>query len=61
MSEAVTNLVNAIVAGNALETEQAFGSAMAEKLSARLDDMRMNIAQNMFKQPEQVSTEQPAE
>lgn len=64
MNETVQNLVNAIVAGDAVETEQAFASAMAEKLSARMEDMRQSVAQSMFAQPEavaeQLSTEEPA-
>ena len=56
MNETVHNLINAIATGDALETEQAFGAAMAEKLSVKLDDMRVNIAQNMFK-----SVEMPTE
>jgi hypothetical protein len=51
MSETVQNLVQAIRAGDALETEQAFANAMAEKLSTRLDDMRQSVAQSMFAQP----------
>jgi hypothetical protein len=50
MNETVHNLINAIATGDALETEQAFGAAMAEKLSVKLDDMRQSVAQNMFKQ-----------
>jgi len=57
MSETVQNLVQAIQAGDALETEQAFANAMAEKLSARLDDMRQSVAQSMFAQPEEVAVE----
>jgi len=50
MSETVQNLVQAIRAGDALETENAFTNAMAEKLSARLDTMRQDVAQGMFAQ-----------
>ena len=50
MSEAVQNLVQAIRAGDALETENAFANAMAEKLSTRLDGMRQSVAQSMFAQ-----------
>jgi hypothetical protein len=57
MSETVQNLVQAIQAGDALETEQAFANAMAEKLSTRLDGMRQDVAQSMFAQ----ATEQEAE
>ena len=48
MNETVQNLVQAIQAGDALETENTFANAMAEKLSAKLDDMRVGIAQSMF-------------
>ena len=57
MSETVQNLVHAIRAGDALETENAFTDAMAEKLSTRLDGMRQSVAQSMFAQ----ATEQEAE
>jgi len=61
MSETVQNLVQAIRAGDALETEQAFANAMAEKLSARLDDMRQSVAQSMFAQAEEPVAEPTAE
>ena len=61
MSETVQNLVQAIRAGDALETEQAFANAMAEKLSARLDDMRQSVAQSMFAQSAEVETDSVVE
>ena len=42
------DLVNAIIAGEALEIENAFNSAMSEKLSVAMDAMREHIACNMF-------------
>jgi hypothetical protein len=57
MSETVQNLVDAIKSGDAMETEQAFGAAMAEKLGDRLEAMRHSVAQSMFTQ----AIEQPAE
>ena len=57
MNETVQNLVQAIKAGDALETENAFTLAMQEKLSAKLDDMRIGIAQGMFNQQEPVTEE----
>jgi hypothetical protein len=57
MSETTYNLIQAMANGDALETEQAFGAAMAEKLAVKLDDMRTGIAQNMFNTPEQVAEE----
>jgi len=56
MSETVQNLVHAIRAGDALETENAFVSAMQEKLSAKLDDMRQSVAQSMFAQTTEQET-----
>lgn len=58
MSETVQSLVNAIRAGDAMETENAFGAAMAEKLGDRLEAMRQGIAQSMFTQTQEATTEE---
>ena len=52
------DLVNAIVLGDAIEIENAFQATMAEKISARLDDMRVDVAQNMFKVQESVELDE---
>ena len=57
MSESVKNLINAISAGSAIETEEAFNSAMAEKISVKLDAMRQDVAANMFKTAEAETAE----
>ena len=49
------NLINAIADGNALETESSFNAAIAEKIAGRLDTMRQDVAQNMFKVAEPVA------
>jgi hypothetical protein len=54
MSETTYNLIQAMANGDALETEQAFGTAMAEKLAVKLDDMRTGIAQSIFNTQEPV-------
>lgn len=41
-------LIHAIAKGNAAETEEVFNIALGEKISAKLDDMRVNIAKSMF-------------
>ncbi len=41
-------LINAISQGNAVETEAALNAAMSEKISAKLDDLRVSVAQAMF-------------
>jgi hypothetical protein len=62
MSDAVQNLVHAIAAGDAIETENAFGAAMAEKLGAKIDDLRQTVAANMFATvTAEVPAEEPAE
>jgi hypothetical protein len=55
MSESVKNLINAISVGSAIDTEEAFNSAMAEKISVKLDDMRQDVAANMFKTVEETT------
>lgn len=55
MSETTTDLINAMVSGNAIDTETAFSAAMAEKLSGKLDALRQTVAQNMFKTSEEES------
>ena len=58
MSETVMNLVNAIKAGDAIATEQAFAAAMADKLGTHINDMRQTVASTMFNQPEQLEAEE---
>jgi len=50
----VKDLINAISMGNAAETQEVFQAVMAEKISARLDDMRVQVAQSMFKEQAQI-------
>ena len=54
MSESINNLVDAIVSGDALGTENAFADAMSDKLAGKLDDMKLDVARNMFASPENV-------
>lgn len=58
MNESVIKLVDAIQAGDAVATEEAFAAAMADKLGTKIEDLRMNIAQNMFTQQEEVVEEE---
>lgn len=57
MNENVIKLVDAIKSGDAIATEQAFADAMADKLASKIEDLRGNVAQNMFAQQEQVAEE----
>lgn len=63
MSDTIKNLISAIASGDATNTENSFNAAVAEKISAKLDDMRQNVAMNMFKTvtettPEETTTEE---
>lgn len=42
------DLINAIIDGNAIDIEDSFEAAMAEKISTKLDDMRQSVAAKMF-------------
>lgn len=52
------DLINSIISGDAIEIENSFNSAMAEKISSRLDDMRQEIASTMFQPAETVVEEE---
>jgi len=43
------DLIDAISTGDAVGIENSFNAAMAEKISVKLDAMRQDVAQNMFK------------
>ena len=58
MNETVLALVDAINSGDAIDTENAFAAAMAEKLSVRIDEYRQSVAASMFAQPEEVVEEE---
>jgi hypothetical protein len=45
------DLINAIEAGNSVDIEAQFNDIMANKVSDRLDAMRTDMSQNMFKTP----------
>lgn len=53
----VKDLISAIASGSAINTENAFNQVMSEKISARLDDMRVEVAQSMFKEQVEVTEE----
>jgi hypothetical protein len=45
-------LIQAISDGNAVDIENAFNSAMAEKVAGKLDDMRASVATAFFNKQE---------
>ena len=58
MNENVKELVDAMLAKDADKMQSAFQAAVAEKISTKLDDMRMNLAQSMFKTPQEQEVQQ---
>jgi len=52
------DLIDAIYSGDATSIEAAFNQTMAVKVSEKLDDMRANVAQNMFASQEEVVEEE---
>lgn len=51
-SEAIRNMVNNILAGNNSDAQDNFNTAMAEKLTASLDDKKQEIAASLGKKEE---------
>ena len=49
MSTGVKDLIDAIATGDSLAIDSAFNSEMASRISERLDDMRVEVAQSMFR------------
>jgi hypothetical protein len=49
MTQGVYDLIDAIASGDSLAIDAAFNSEMASRISERLDDMRIDVAQNMFR------------
>jgi len=49
MTQGVQNLISAIDSGDATAIDAAFNAEMATRISSRLEDMRVSVAQNMFK------------
>jgi len=47
------DLIDAIDSGDAVGIETAFNSVMVDKVAERLDAMRTDMSQNMFRTPEQ--------
>lgn len=48
MTQGVKDLVNAIASGDSVAIETAFNTEMASRISAKIDDMRTEVAKNMF-------------
>lgn len=55
MTQGVQDLINAIDSGDSQAIDAAFNAEMANRISTRLEDMRVSVAKSMF------ATEQAAE
>lgn len=57
MTDTTKDLIQAIAAGDATNTQNAFNLAMADKISAQLETLRADVAKNMFNTPEPETVE----
>lgn len=48
MTQGVKDLIDAIVEGDATKIDAAFNSEMANRISGKLEDMRVSVASGMF-------------
>jgi len=55
MTQGIQDLIKAIDSGDSQTIDAAFQAEMANRISTRLEDLRVSVAQNMF------ATEQAAE
>ncbi|NBP03236.1 MAG: hypothetical protein EBU90_24685 [Proteobacteria bacterium] len=53
----VRDLIDAIYVGDSESIETAFNREMAERISTRLDTMRVEVAKNMFNEKQDVTIE----
>lgn len=51
------DLIDAIESGDAVGIETTFNSVMVDKVAEKLDGMRTDMAQNMFRTPEESTVE----
>lgn len=49
MTQSVKDLISAIVEGDASTIDAAFNAEMATRVSSKLEDLRVSVAQNMFR------------
>lgn len=66
MTQGVKDLIDAIASGDSIAIETAFNTEMATRISDRLEDMRVEVAQGMFRTEsvggeDEVAEDQPEE
>lgn len=61
MTQFTKDLIYSIAAGSTIDSEEAFSQAMAEVLGAKLEDHRIQVSKNLFKEPEAAETDEEQE
>ena len=61
MTQGVQDLIKAINFGDSTEIDSAFNAEMANRISTRLEDMRVYVAQGMFATEQSVEEDQVEE
>lgn len=51
-------LIDAIAQGDAAEIQTQFQAAMTDRIASRLDDMRVEVARNMFRETTKTDSEE---
>ena len=58
MTQGIQDLIKAIDSGDSQEIDTAFNAEMASRISTRLEDMRVSVAQGMFATEQSVEEDQ---
>lgn len=58
MTQGVKDLISAIASGDSVAIDNAFNAEMATRISGKLEDMRVEVAQGMFREQEEVEIEE---
>ena len=58
MTQGVQDLIKAVNSGDSTEIDSAFNAEMANRISTRLEDMRVSVAQGMFATEQSVEEDQ---
>ena len=61
MTQGVQDLIKAINSVDSTEIDSAFNAEMANRISTRLEDMRVSVAQGMFATEQSVEEDQVEE
>jgi hypothetical protein len=59
MTQGVKDLISAIAAGDSVAIDAAWNAEMANRISTKLDDMRVSVGKGMFATEQTVDEQEP--